>query len=44
MKEFFTVRRNRRAAQSAWFCMVSTLSIFFRAEIMFSSMNCSLEQ
>jgi sugar porter (SP) family MFS transporter len=21
MKEFFTVRRNRRAAQSAWFCM-----------------------
>ena len=24
IKEFFTVRRNRRAAQSAWFCMVST--------------------
>jgi len=24
-KEFFTVRRNRRAAQSAWFCMVSFL-------------------
>ena len=23
LKEFFTVRRNRRAAQSAWFCMVS---------------------
>lgn len=23
-KEFFTVRRNWRAAQSAWFCMVST--------------------
>jgi hypothetical protein len=26
VKEFFTVRRNRRAAQSAWFCMVSRIT------------------
>jgi hypothetical protein len=26
LKEFFTVRRNRRAAQSAWFCMVRYLT------------------
>lgn len=26
LKEFFTVRRNRRAAQSAWFVMVSSPS------------------
>lgn len=27
LKEFFTVRRNRRAAQSAWFVMVSLSSL-----------------
>ncbi|KAF0635874.1 hypothetical protein FPSE5266_09765 [Fusarium pseudograminearum] len=27
LKEFFTVRRNRRAAQSAWFCMDASYSL-----------------
>lgn len=31
-KEFFTVRRNRRAAQSAWFCMVGNLLRLFLAQ------------